>query len=336
MIPFSILDLAPVTEGSDAAQAFRNTLELAQLADRLGYERYWLAEHHNMPGIASAATAVLIGHVAGGTSRIRVGAGGIMLPNHAPLQVAEAFGTLASLYPGRIDLGLGRAPGTDQATAKALRRYFDSAEAFPQDVLELLGYFEPATSGQPVRAVPGAGIEVPVWLLGSSLFSATLAARLGLPFAFASHFAPDAMDEALARYRRDFRPSARLQQPYAMLGLNVVAATTDAEARRLFTTQQQSFVNLRRGRPGLIPPPLDDIESFWSPVEKQGVERALACAVVGAPDTAQRGIEAFIARHRPDELLVTTNVFEHAARRHSFEIVAALHHRLADAGMTSR
>ena len=324
MIPFSILDLAPVTEGSDAAQAFRNTLDLAQLAERLGYRRYWLAEHHNMPGIASAATAVLIGHVAGGTSTIRVGAGGIMLPNHAPLQVAEAFGTLAALYPGRIDLGLGRAPGTDQPTAKALRRYFDSADAFPQDVRELLGYFEPAQPGQSVRAVPGAGIEVPVWLLGSSLFSATLSAQLGLPFAFASHFAPDAMDEALALYRRNFKPSARLQQPYAMLGVNVVAADSDVEARRLFTTQQQSFINLRRGRPGLIPPPIDDIEAYWTPVEKLGVQRALACAVVGDADSVREGIAAFIARHRPDELLITANVFEHAARRHSFEIAAAV------------
>ena len=331
MIPFSVLDLAPVTEGSDASQAFRNTLDLAQLAERLGYRRYWLAEHHNMPGIASAATAVLIGHVAGGTSTIRVGAGGIMLPNHAPLQVAEAFGTLASLYPGRIDLGLGRAPGTDQPTAKALRRYFDSADAFPHDVLELLGYFESAKPGQPVRAVPGAGIEVPVWLLGSSLFSAKLSAQLGLPFAFASHFAPDAMDEALALYRRDFRPSARLQQPYAMLGLNVVAADSDAEARRLFTTQQQSFINLRRGRPGLIPPPIDDIESYWTPPEKLMVERALACAVVGAVDTVKDGVEAFIARHRPDELLLTANVFEHAARRSSFEIAAAVRDRLSAA-----
>ena len=334
MIPFSILDLAPVTEGSDAAQAFRNTLDLAQLAEQLEFRRYWLAEHHNMPGIASAATAVLIGHVAGGTSRIRVGAGGIMLPNHAPLQVAEAFGTLASLYPGRIDLGLGRAPGTDQATARALRRYFDSAEAFPQDVLELLGYFEPAMPGQPVRAVPGAGIEVPVWLLGSSLFSATLSARLGLPFAFASHFAPDAMDEALALYRRDFRPSARLQQPFAMLGVNVVAADSDAAARRLFTTQQQSFVNLRRGRPGLVPPPIDDIELFWSAAEKLMVERALACAVVGDAQTVHDGIEAFIARHQPDELLITANIFEHAARRHSFEIAAAVRQRLAGSAVS--
>jgi luciferase family oxidoreductase group 1 len=322
MIPFSILDLAPITEGSDAGQAFRNTLDLAQLGERLGYQRYWLAEHHNMPGIASAATAVLIGHVAAGSATLGVGAGGIMLPNHAPLQVAEAFGTLASLHPGRIDLGLGRAPGTDQPTARALRRYFDSADAFPQDVLELLGYFEPAQPGQPVRAVPGAGIEVPVWLLGSSLFSARLAAQLGLPFAFASHFAPDAMDEALALYRRNFVPSARLQQPYAMLGINVVAADSDAEARRLFTTQQQSFISLRRGKPGLIPPPIDDIEAYWTPPEKLMVERALACAVVGDAATVKEGIAAFVARHRPDELMLTANIFEHAARRRSFEIAA--------------
>jgi len=323
MIPFSILDLAPVTEGSDAAQSFRNALDLARLGERLGYRRYWLAEHHNMPGIASAATAVLIGYIAGGTSTIRVGAGGIMLPNHAPLQVAEQFGTLASLYPGRIDLGLGRAPGTDQPTARALRRYFDSADAFPGDVRELLGYFEPAAPGQAVRAVPGAGLDVPVWLLGSSLFSATLAAQLGLPFAFASHFAPDAMDQALAIYRRDFRPSARLAEPYAMLALNVVAADSDAAARRLFTTQQQAFVNLRRGRPGLIPPPVDDIESFWTATERLGVEQALACAVVGDPATVTRGIADFIARHRPDELLLTANIFDHAARLHSFELAAA-------------
>jgi luciferase family oxidoreductase group 1 len=329
MIPFSVLDLAPVTEGHTPTQAFANTLDLARRAEQLGYTRYWLAEHHNMPGIASAATAVLIGHVAGGTSTIRVGAGGIMLPNHAPLQVAEQFGTLASLYPGRIDLGLGRAPGTDHPTARALRRYFDSAEQFPQDVAELLAYFEPVTPGQPVQAVPGAGIDVPVWLLGSSLFSARLAAAMGLPFAFASHFAPDAMDEALALYRRDFRPSKRLQAPYAMLGINIVAAQSDAEAKRLFTTQQQSFINLRRGRPGLIPPPIDDIENYWTPTEKFGVERALACAVIGNADTVKEGIEAFVARHRPDELMVTANVFEHEARCRSFAIVAEVRERIA-------
>jgi luciferase family oxidoreductase group 1 len=314
----SILDLAPVCEGSDTTQAFANMLDLAQHAEGWGFHRYWLAEHHNMPGIASAATAVLIGHVAGGTQRIRVGAGGIMLPNHAPLQVAEQFGTLASLYPDRIDLGLGRAPGTDQPTARALRRYFDSADQFPQDVRELLQYFEPAQAGQAVRAVPGAGIPVPVWLLGSSLFSARLAAAMGLPFAFASHFAPDAMDEALAVYRREFRASKYLAAPYAVLGLNVVAAESEAEAKRLFTTQQQSFVNLRRGLPGLIPPPIDDIEAFWQPHEKLGVQNALACAVVGDLRQVGEGMAAFAARHKPDELLLTANIYDHAARKRSF------------------
>jgi len=331
MIPFSVLDLAPVTQGSTPAQAFANSLDLARLAERLGYQRYWLAEHHNMPGIASAATSVLIGHIAGGTSTIRVGAGGIMLPNHAPLQVAEQFGTLASLYPGRIDLGLGRAPGTDQPTARALRRYYDSADAFPEDVQELLMYFQPAQPGQAVRAVPGAGIDVPVWVLGSSLFGARLAAALGLPYAFASHFAPDAMDEALALYRRDFRPSEHLAQPHAMLGINVIAAQSDAEARRLFTTQQQSFINLRRGMPGLIPPPIDDIESYWTPTEKFGVERALACSVVGDADSVREGLLAFIERHKPDELMITANVFEHALRRRSYEMVAAIREELAAA-----
>ena len=323
MIPFSLLDLAPITVGSDATQAFRNMRDLAQLADRLGYTRYWLAEHHNMPGIASAATAVLIGDVAAATTRIRVGAGGIMLPNHSPLQVAEAFGTLAALHAGRIDLGLGRAPGTDQATARALRRYFASADAFPQDVAELLEFLAPASPGQVVRAVPGAGSGVPVWILGSSLFGARLAAQLGLPYAFASHFAPDALDEALAVYRRDFRPSGQLAKPYAMLGVNVVAADNDADARCLFTTQQQSFVTLRRGRPGLIPPPIDDIETFWTPGEKAMVERALGCAVVGGPATVREGIAEFIARHHPDELMLTANIYEHAARKHSFELAAA-------------
>ena len=320
MIPLSVLDLAPVCEGATPGQAFADMLDLARHAERWGYHRYWLAEHHNMPGIASAATSVLIGHVAGGTSRIRVGAGGIMLPNHSPLQVAEQFGTLASLYPGRIDLGLGRAPGTDHATARALRRYFDSADQFPQDVSELLRYFEPVQPGQAVQAVPGAGIEVPVWLLGSSLFSARLSAAMGLPFAFASHFAPDAMDEALALYRRDFRPSARLRTPWAILALNVVASESEAQSRRLFTTQQQGFVNLRRGRPGRIPPPVDDIEAFWEPHEKAGVERVLACTVLGDPEQVGEGLAAFAARHRPDEMMLTANIFDHAARLRSFEL----------------
>ena len=323
MIPLSILDLAPVAEGSDVIETFANTLDLARHAERLGYRRFWLAEHHNMPGIASAATAVLIGHVAGGTQTIRVGSGGIMLSNHAPLQVAEQFGTLACLYPGRIDLGLGRAPGTDQPTARALRRYFDSADAFPEDVAELLRYFEPALPGQAVRAVPGAGVDVPVWLLGSSLFSAKLAALLGLSFAFASHFAPASMTEALVVYRRDFRPSARLAKPYAMLAVNVVAAESTAHARHLFTTQQQAFVNLRRGRPGLIPRPIDDIEAFWTPVEKAGVEHALACAVVGDAGTVRQGLHDFVERHRPDELMLTANTHDHSARVRSFEIAAA-------------
>ena len=321
-IPYSLLDLAPVTEGSTPAQAFSNSLDLARHAESLGYTRYWLAEHHNMPGIASAATAVLIGHLAGGTSRIRVGAGGVMLPNAAPLQVAEQFGTLASLYPGRIDLGLGRAPGTDQATARALRRYYDSADAFPQDVQELLHYFEPVQPGQAVQAVPGAGLDVPVWILGSSLFGARLAAALGLPYAFASHFAPGALTEALALYHRDFKPSARLRQPHAMLALNVIGADTRAQAQHLFTTQQQAFVRLRRGEPGLVPPPIDDIEALWTPAEKSMVAEALACTVVGDAADLREGIAAFIERHRPDELMLTGNIFDHAARKHSFRLAA--------------
>ena len=321
-IPYSLLDLAPVCEGSTPAQAFANSLDLARHAEALGYTRYWLAEHHNMPGIASAATALLIGHIAGGTSTLRVGAGGVMLPNHAPLQVAEQFGTLASLYPGRIDLGLGRAPGTDQATLQALRRHYAGAEAFPSDVMELLRYFEPVQPGQPVQAVPGAGLEVPVWILGSSLFGAQLAAALGLPYAFASHFAPAAMSEALALYHRDFKPSHRLRAPYAMLALNVVAADTRVQAQRLFTTQQQAFVRLRRGAPGLVPPPVDDIEAFWTPAEKAMVEQALACAVVGDADDVREGIAEFARRHRPDELMLTANIFDHGARLHSFALAA--------------
>ena len=321
-IPFSLLDLAPVCEGSTPSQAFANALDLARHAEALGYKRYWLAEHHNMPGIASAATSILIGHIAAGTSRIRVGAGGVMLPNHAPLQVAEQFGTLAALHPGRIDLGMGRAPGTDQATAKALRRYYDNADAFPRDVQEVLHYFEPVQPGQAVQAVPGSGQDVPVWILGSSLFGARLAAALGLPYAFASHFAPAAMDEALALYHRDFRPSARLRTPYAMLALNVFGADTRAEAKRLATTQQQSFVRLRRGELGLVPPPIDDMDAFWTPAEKSMVAEALACSVVGDATDLREGIAAFVARHRPDELMLTGNIFDHAARKHSFALAS--------------
>jgi len=324
MIPLSILDLVPVTEGSDARTSYANMVDLARLGERLGYRRFWLAEHHNMPGIASAATSVLIGHVGSHTSTIRIGAGGIMLPNHAPLQVAEQFGTLASLYPGRVDLGLGRAPGTDQAATRALRRYYQGADEFPNDVVELLQYFEPVQLGQQVRAVPGPGLQVEAWILGSSLFGAQLAAALGLPYAFASHFAPDMLEQAIAIYRQKFRPSARLQQPHVMLALNVVAAATDAEAKRLFTTQQLGFINLRRGRPGLVQPPVADITAVSTPEERVGVDRALACAVIGSQATVARGIEAFIARHRPDELMLTANVFDHGARLRSFEIAATV------------
>ena len=322
MIPYSLLDLAPVCEGSTPAEAFANSLGLARHAEAQGYRRFWLAEHHNMPGIASAATSVLIGHIAGGTSTIRVGAGGVMLPNHSPLQVAEQFGTLASLHPDRIDLGLGRAPGTDQATVRALRRYYDGADAFPHDVGELLAYFGPVRPGQKVQAVPGAGMEVPVWLLGSSLFSARLAAAMGLPFAFASHFAPAMMEQALALYRHEFRPSERLSAPYAMLALNVVGAGTDAEARRLFTTMQQTFARLRRGEIGLVPPPVDDIDAYCTPAERASVDQALACSVVGDEATLRDGIAAFVARHRPDELMLTANIFDHDARLASFAMAA--------------
>ena len=281
-ITFSVLDLAPVGEGGTVADSFRNTLDLARRAEALGYRRYWLAEHHNMTGIASAATAVLIGHVAGGTTSIRVGAGGVMLPNHSPLVVAEQFGTLEALYPGRIDLGLGRAPGTDQLTMRALRRNRVAAEEdFPRDVAELLAYFQPARPGQQVRAVPGEGLGVPVLLLGSSLYSADLAAALGLPFAFASHFAPDYLTHALEVYRERFRPSAYLSEPYAMAGVNVFAAETDEEARRLFTSLQQAFVRLRRGRPGPLPPPVETTEGLWSPLEGAAIEHTLRYSFVG-------------------------------------------------------
>lgn len=330
MIPFSVLDLSPIVEGSTAGDALRNTLDLARHAEKLGYNRFWLAEHHNMTGIASAATAVAIGHVAGGTKTIRVGSGGIMLPNHSPLVVAEQFGTLETLYPGRIDLGLGRAPGTDMMTARALRRDMaDSANRFPQDVLELRAYFEEPTPGQKIRAVPGAGLRVPLWLLGSSLFSAELAAMLGLPFAFASHFAPDAMMEALEIYRSRFEPSDRLRKPYAMLGVNVIAADSDEQARRLFTSLQQSFVNLRRGAPGRLPPPIDDVDEYCSPAEKAGVDRALACSFVGTDLTVRHGLEEFVARTGADELIVSGHIFDHSARLRSFEIAAGAREKLA-------
>ncbi|WP_454765747.1 LLM class flavin-dependent oxidoreductase [Cupriavidus campinensis] len=324
MIPFSLLDLSPIAEGSDAGQAMRNTLDLAQHAERLGYRRFWLAEHHSMPGIASAATAVLIGYVANGTSTIRVGSGGVMLPNHSPLVVAEQFGTLASLYPGRIDLGLGRAPGSDQATARALRRQLshDTADTFPQDVEELRAYFDDVRPGQRLRAVPGAGLKVPLWLLGSSLFSAQLAAAMGLPFAFASHFAPGFMRQAVDLYRRTFRPSEQLDRPHVMLGINVFAADTDAEARRLFTSLQQQFLALVRGTPGQLKPPVDDMEPLWDASEADHIRRSLAISVVGAPATVRDGLQRFVDDLRPDELMLTGQIYDHAARLRSFEIAA--------------
>jgi len=325
MIPLSILDISPITQGSTAGQALRNSLDLAQRAESWGYNRFWLAEHHNMPGIASAATAVAIGHVAGGTRTIRVGSGGIMLPNHAPLIIAEQFGTLEALYPGRVDLGLGRAPGTDQHTFRALRRSPQSADNFPNDVLELRALLADPQPGQFVQAVPGAGLKTPLWILGSSLFGAQLAAMLGLPFAFASHFAPDALNQALAIYREQFEPSEQLQRPYAMVGVNVFAAETDAEARRLFTSAQQGFTNLVRGALGQLRPPIDDIETYWTPAEKQHVSRMLTCSFVGSRETVARGLKAFLADTAADELIIASAIYDHQARLRSYEIFAEAH-----------
>jgi luciferase family oxidoreductase group 1 len=320
---FSLLDLSPIIEGGEAALAFRNTLDLAQHAEEWGYHRYWLAEHHNLPGIASAATSVVIGHVAGGTKRIRVGAGGIMLPNHAPLVIAEQFGTLDALYPGRIDLGLGRAPGSDQRTAGALRRNLGSSgDAFPQDVLELQSYFAPAVPGQALQAVPGAGANVPLYLLGSSDFSAQLAAELGLPFAFASHFAPEYLEVALALYRRNFKPSPALAQPHAMIGVGIFAAETDAEAQRLFTSSLLQFLRMVRGEPGKLPPPVETMEDHWTAGEKAAVLARTRCSAVGAPETVRRRLETLLAETEADEIIATAQIYDHAARLRSFEIAA--------------
>jgi luciferase family oxidoreductase group 1 len=321
MTKLSVLDLAPVVEGSTTRQALNNSLDLAWHAERLGYHRFWLAEHHNMVGIASAATAVVIAHVAGGTKTIRVGAGGIMLPNHAPLMVAEAFGTLAELHPGRIDLGLGRAPGTDQATMRALRRNLGGADTFPQDVVELMGWFEPPVPGQTIIAVPGNGADVEMWILGSSLFGAQLAAHLGLPYAFASHFAPGDMMGAIQIYRERFRPSPRLQEPYVMLGLNVIGAETDEDANLQFTSIQQAFANLRLGRPGKMPKPMPGLQ--LDPMVEHGIAQALSCSVIGSPAKVKAGIAEFIARTGADELMITGTIWEHAKRVRSFEIAAA-------------
>ena len=328
--PLSILDLVPVQMGSTPGAALRLSLTLARQAETLGYTRYWVAEHHNMTGIASAATSVVIGFLAQGTSSIRIGAGGIMLPNHSPLVIAEQFGTLAALYPGRIDLGLGRAPGTDQTTVRALRRDPRAAETFPDDVQELQALFAPAHPGQAVQAVPGAGLDVPLWILGSSHYGAHLAAALGLPYAFASHFAPDALGDALKLYRSLFKPSAQLAKPHAMVGVNIIVADTDADAKRLFTSHQQSFVNLRRGRPGLQQPPIEDIETYWSPAEKAMAQNALACSIVGSPETVREGLKRFVEVTQADELMVVSAIFDPAARQRSYQLLAEL------AALTSR
>jgi luciferase family oxidoreductase group 1 len=324
VIPFSVLDLAPIIQGGDAGQALRNAADLARRAEGLGYTRYWLAEHHNMPGIASAATSIVIGHVAAATTKIRVGAGGIMLPNHAPLVIAEQFGTLDALYPGRIDLGLGRAPGTDPLTAHALRRTLSGdVDAFPDDVQELIGYFDADPTGRRVRAFPGTGAAVEVWILGSSLFGAQLAGALGLPYAFASHFAPALLMQAIDLYRRTFRPSARLQEPHLMLGVNVVAAETDDESSYLLTSLQQAFVNLRSGRPTPLPPPARDFAARLTPQEAAMLDDVLACAAIGSPETVRARLTSIIARTGADELILTSQIYDHAARVRSFEIAAA-------------
>jgi luciferase family oxidoreductase group 1 len=324
MVALSILDLVPVVEGKTPADAFANTKDLAQHAERWGYQRYWVAEHHNMVGIASAATSVVIGFIAAHTSTIRVGAGGIMLPNHSPLIIAEQFGTLESLYPGRIDLGLGRAPGTDRATSQAMRRDSMASDHFPDDVLELQSYFGPSEPDQAIQAVPGAGLKVPLWILGSSLYGAQLAAAFGLPYAFASHFAPDALDHALALYKAQFRPSEQMAKPHAMAGVNVVLADSDAEANYHFSSIQQRFTDMVRGKRGYLKPPIDDIESYWSREEKIHASRMLACSFVGSPNTVKRKLDAFVASTGVDELMVASALFDHQARLRSYELLAEL------------
>ena len=320
----SVLDLAPIVEGATPGEALRNSLDLAQHVEQWGYKRFWLAEHHNAVGIASAATAVVIAHIAAGTKTIRVGAGGIMLPNHPPLVIAEQFGTLAALHPGRIDLGLGRAPGTDQLTIRALRRDATSADTFPQDVLELQHFLADPQPGQAVQATPGAGSQVPLWILGSSLFGAQLAAMLGLPYAFASHFAPDALLPALDLYRSSFQPSEQLQQPYAMVGANAIVADDDETARRLFTSAQQSFTNIQRGRRGRLPRPIDDIESYWTPPEKQRASAMLRRSFVGSPQTVRAGLDRFVAETEADELIVAAAIHDHTERLRSYELLGHL------------
>ena len=321
MAAFSILDLVRVTQETDARGALDNARDLAAHAEHWGYTRFWVAEHHNMPGIASAATSVVLAHVAAGSSRIRIGAGGIMLPNHAPIVIAEQFGTLERLYPGRIDLGLGRAPGTDQVTVRALRRTLAGTDTFPQDVRELQAYFADLDPGQRVQAVPAAGTHVPLWILGSSTYGAQLAAAFGLPYGFASHFAPDLLMEALSIYRHRFEPSEQLQRPYAMVGVNVIAAETDAEARRLATTQQMSFADLFRGARGLGKPPIDDIETYWSPAERAQAGQMLARSIVGSRQTVRDGLARLIEETGADELMIVSDVYDHGQRLRSFEII---------------
>lgn len=328
MFPLSVLDLVPIKIDKTPAEALTESLELARHADKLGYNRYWVAEHHNMVGIASAATSVVIGYLAAGTKNIRVGAGGVMLPNHSPLVIAEQFGTLESLYPNRIDLGLGRAPGTDQQTWRALRRDPRASEQFPQDVQELQRFFEPVREGQAIQAVPGANLNVPLWMLGSSLFGAQLAAQWGLPYAFASHFAPAALDEALQQYRHLFKPSDQLTKPYAMPCISVIVADTDEQAQYLFTSMQLRFLGMIRGQRGKLTPPVDNIENCWTPMEKAQVESMLSCAFVGSPTTVKKKLQQFINRTKADELIVSAGIFEQSARLYSYRLLSEIGNRL--------
>ena len=331
MSHFSVLDLAPIAQGRTAAESFQATLDLAQHTERWGFRRFWLAEHHGMPGIASAATSILIAHVAAGTSTIRVGAGGIMLPNHSPLIIAEQFGTLESLFPGRIDLGLGRAPGSDQMTARALRRNLSSdADDFPEDVMELIDYFSDEPRG-PVRAVPGKGLNIPIWILGSSLYGAQLAAALGLPYAFASHFAPAQMMQAIEVYRATFQPSKFLSKPYVMLGFNVISADTDQNAHLLASSMQQAFINLRTGNPSTLPPPMNNYLEKIGGAERALLSQILSCSAIGGPDKVKDEVDAFVARTQADELMITSQIFDHAARLRSYEIIANIYENFTNA-----
>lgn len=330
VVPFSALDLAPIPQGSSAQDAFRHSLDLARLAEKRGYHRYWLAEHHNMTGIASAATSVLIGYLAANTQTLKLGSGGVMLPNHAPLVIAEQFGTLNALYPGRIELGLGRAPGSDQRTMMALRRHMSAdIDNFPRDVNELVEWFDARDPNPAVRPVPGYGAKIPVWLLGSSLYSAQLAAQMGLPFAFASHFAPDMLLQALHLYRTNFKPSERLEKPYATVCINIVAADSNRDAEFLFTSMQQAFVKLRRGETGQLPPPIESMDGFWSPAEQYGVQQALGMSLVGDKAKVRHGLLSVLRETEADEIMVNGQIFDHDARLHSFDLAMQVREELA-------